>query len=198
MTVETEYRHLVAKLQNRPGLPSLNPERSWHPGVDAEISRLSLAGLSAERPDGAATAPALIAVLYLWNDSLDAAHRLVQDLPSPTGSALHGIMHRREGDYDNAKYWFHRAGDHPAWHGLQARASAWLKDAFSRYGRPSGPIGEAIRTIAAQGIWNPYLFTDAVAMSAGSAGGSEYLDLLEQLQHLELSAFQRFLESRLM
>ncbi len=43
-------------------------------------------------------------------DALDVAHRIFQDEPSDLGSYWHGMMHRREGDFDNARYWFRRAG----------------------------------------------------------------------------------------
>ena len=39
----------------------------------------------------------------LWHDYLDASHDVSQDLLSADGSFLHGIMHRREPDYSNAK-----------------------------------------------------------------------------------------------
>jgi hypothetical protein len=51
--------------------------------------------------------------LFLYIDELDLSHRLSQDLDSPTGSYWHAIMHRREGDFSNSKYWLNRAGRHP-------------------------------------------------------------------------------------
>lgn len=200
-----EYRRIVAQLENRPALPALRPESVWHPGLDAGVASLPLSELAGDRPEGAANAQALVAALHLWNDSLDAAHVLVQDLSGSTGSALHGIMHRREGDYDNAKYWFRRAGDHPAWHGLQSRAARWLREEQAGGRLPGGAIGEALNAVAAQGAWNPYLFTDAVAMAVGGSGGATNgagsaeagLEALERLQWMELSSFIRYLESRL-
>jgi hypothetical protein len=56
---------------------------------------------------------ALRSALHLWNDSLDRCHSLAQDIHDATGSYLHGVMHRREPDYANAKYWFRRVGTHP-------------------------------------------------------------------------------------
>lgn len=53
------------------------------------------------------------AALWLYVDELDRAHQLVQDIDDETGSYLHAILHRREGDYSNSKYWFRRAGRHP-------------------------------------------------------------------------------------
>lgn len=47
--------------------------------------------------------------LWLLAGELDRSHDLSQQLKTPQGSFLHGVMHRREGDYGNAKYWFHRA-----------------------------------------------------------------------------------------
>ena len=48
----------------------------------------------------------------LWYavDELDRAHGIFQDDPSPEGSYWHGMLHRREGDFFNARYWFQRAG----------------------------------------------------------------------------------------
>ena len=64
--------------------------------------------------EAADTPPAVKAALWLYVDDLDRAHVIVQDLDTPTGSYLHAILHRREGDFSNSKYWFRRAGDHPA------------------------------------------------------------------------------------
>jgi hypothetical protein len=52
--------------------------------------------------------------LLLCNDDLNAAHPLVQDLEDNTAAFWHAIIHRREGDFSNARYWWARTGDHPA------------------------------------------------------------------------------------
>ncbi|HBE68467.1 MAG TPA: hypothetical protein DDW52_10005 [Planctomycetaceae bacterium] len=51
--------------------------------------------------------------LWLVANQLDRSHTVSQDDPSAEGSYFHGIMHRREGDYSNAKYWMRRVGQHP-------------------------------------------------------------------------------------
>ncbi|WDQ15809.1 hypothetical protein [Rhodopirellula sp. P2] len=50
--------------------------------------------------------------LWLLAGDLDRSHSISQNEKSPEGSFWHGIMHRREGDFGNAKYWFHRVGRH--------------------------------------------------------------------------------------
>ena len=50
--------------------------------------------------------------LWLLVGDLDRSHTISQDITTPDGSYWHGIMHRREGDYENAKYWFRRVGQH--------------------------------------------------------------------------------------
>ncbi len=51
--------------------------------------------------------------LWLLAGDIDRSHAISQDIDNREGSFLHGIMHRREGDFGNAKYWFHRVGSHP-------------------------------------------------------------------------------------
>lgn len=54
------------------------------------------------------------AALYLRHGALDACHKIAQQVESSNGSYWHAIMHRKEGDFDNAKYWYRRAGQgHP-------------------------------------------------------------------------------------
>ena len=57
--------------------------------------------------------PKLAAALWILIGELDRSHTASQSDASAEGSFWHGIMHRREGDYGNAKYWFRRVGSHP-------------------------------------------------------------------------------------
>jgi hypothetical protein len=58
-------------------------------------------------------AKAALAGLWLWHDWLDRSHEISQSVATPTGSYWHAIMHRREGDFSNAKYWYARCRRHP-------------------------------------------------------------------------------------
>ena len=41
----------------------------------------------------------------------DAAHRIVQQYDAdPVASWIHAVLHKIEGDLDNSRYWYHRAG----------------------------------------------------------------------------------------
>ncbi len=51
--------------------------------------------------------------LWLLAGDLNRSHEISQKHSSAEGSFWHGIMHRREGDFGNAKYWFRRVGNHP-------------------------------------------------------------------------------------
>ncbi len=59
---------------------------------------------------------ALEAGLRLIHDDLDGSHRASQSIEGAgdhTGDYWHALMHRREPDYGNAKYWFRHVGRHP-------------------------------------------------------------------------------------
>jgi len=74
-------------------------------------------------------------------DALDAAHRIFQDDPSDLGSYWHGVMHRRERDFDNARYWFRRAGRLPIFDRMHTAAA------------------QMSATMAKQPTWDAYLLT---------------------------------------
>ncbi len=69
---------------------------------------------------------ALLAGLFQINDYLDESHNRSQSVQGEgqdvNGDYWHGIMHRREPDYGNGKYWFRRVGQHPCFEFLPAVA----------------------------------------------------------------------------
>ncbi len=79
--------------------------------------------------------------LLCAGDVLEAAHKIFQNEPSSLGSYWHGVMHRREADFDNARYWFRNAGTLPPFDKMH--------DAAREYSA----------TMARQNSWDPYLFT---------------------------------------
>ena len=70
----------------------------------------------------AALPPACAAGLWLRFDFLDESHAISQDLDTAEGSFWHAIMHRREPDASNSKYWWRRVGPHPVLNTLAEQA----------------------------------------------------------------------------
>ena len=51
--------------------------------------------------------------MWLRCDFLHESHDISQELHSAEGSFWHAVMHRREPDAFNSKYWWRRVGQHP-------------------------------------------------------------------------------------
>jgi hypothetical protein len=79
--------------------------------VEGGTPKLARGLLGAVEP-GQLEAP-ILAGLWLWHDGLEESHRISQNLHDATGSFWHAIMHRREGDFSNSKYWYARCAGHP-------------------------------------------------------------------------------------
>jgi hypothetical protein len=75
-----------------------------------------------EAIEAAVLPPAAKAGLWLLHDFFEESHTISQDLHTPEGSYWHAILHRREGDFSNAKYWFRKVGSHPVFEALKTEA----------------------------------------------------------------------------
>jgi hypothetical protein len=62
--------------------------------------------------------------LWLLHDFLHESHAISQDIDTQEGSFWHAIMHRREPDPSNSKYWWRRVGSHPVLDQLREQAPA--------------------------------------------------------------------------
>src|SRR2546423_2203141 len=129
MPTANRYSPVVDALLALPRTPALDagtPDRA----AGAQLTALDAAALFAPAPvQDSDAARACLCGLWLWFDCLDESHTLSQTIRTPEGSFWHGILHRREGDYGNAKYWFRRVGPHPVYGPLRAAAAQLAKGA---------------------------------------------------------------------
>jgi len=97
-------------------LLALAPPTSLGPGAPNESLRGKLSATAKTLPAACA------AGLWLLFDFLDESHEISQELHTSDGSFWHAIMHRREPDAWNSKYWWHSVGKHPVLEQLRTRA----------------------------------------------------------------------------
>lgn len=170
---ESIRRHPVFQT---PTLPDLGPETRDGVLSQPDLAR-ALEGFFAANTLGSEAMDLLRSLALIWHDHLEESHQISQNIDSPDGSLLHGIMHRREPDYSNAKYWFRRAGQHPVYGEIAKRVSHLLAVENCR--------GWKDELIPNQ-VWDPMAFVDACQRAAASPGNQADAGLLKKVQATEL------------
>lgn len=147
------------------GLPDLAPE--WPPrGRHWLADHLAELRVSEQLPrvQTPSAATALHAGLWMAADFLDESHELSQSMQGQgkhsDGDYWHALMHRREPDYGNAKYWFRRVGEHPIFSDLTLTAETILDRSES----DAAPMWKS--RLGVPTAWDPCVFVDLCQLAA--------------------------------
>src|SRR5262245_44698974 len=117
------YSPVVAGLLAFPRLAPLGPG-SPVKAVELGLRRFDLRTDIGDRVVDSDAALACHAGLWLYYDFLHESHEISQDVETPDGNFWHAIMHRREPDAGNSKYWWRQVGNHPVLDMLREQAPA--------------------------------------------------------------------------
>jgi hypothetical protein len=150
--------------------------------INGEVDKL-LANSNLDSRDSQLTRAGIL----LWHDHFEAAHEIAQDVEDADGSLLHGIIHRREPDFSNARYWFRRVGSaHRSFECLAGKVKITLK------GRDADAIAKQLML---NDKWYPLAFVDLVE-DAQRRKDAAFDQLLREIQAAEFYCFLATLPSR--
>jgi len=164
-----DYGEKFADLIDPKLLNDLGPGRAKNDLKD-KINLLKLD--QAFEPDGIVDnvyANACLSAIWLHHDFLDESHSISQNITNPTGSFWHGIMHRRERDFWNSKYWFRQVDKHPIFPSLHSTVL--------------NTINVSDLTNFKQSHWDPISFIDMVEKYSGTdSEGEENCKIIQRLE----------------
>ena len=175
-------------------LPSLGPDS--RPGVKSRDELLELADAFCKANGMEENTRRLLqSAALLWHDDLDGSHKISQGIQTTDGSFLHGIMHRREPDNSNAKYWFRRVGDHPSFLALADAVRAFAaanSQSLSESGQVSGEF-DFVSSLIPNGRWDAFAFVDACHRAMKQAESPSAAEIRKNLQKIQELEFQTLL-----
>lgn len=168
------FKQLIAT----PTLPDLGPGPRANVEQLEELNR-RLDSFLATTHCSLATRELLRCAAFLWHDHHETAHEIAQNNSTAEGSFLHGILHRREPDYGNAKYWFHRVGKHACFEKIAEEVAELIT---------SQPDCEPELDLLPRGTWDPFAFIDACEAAALLHFSNPRRKLLQEIQAVEFDS----------
>lgn len=140
----------------------------------AALQKLDAYKMTPTFPAAPEAAKAALSGLWLWHDFLHESHEISQGIENATGAFWHMIMHRREGDFSNARHWVRQTGNHPLYPSIAAKADDII--------RPLLADKRFLRLTASS--WDALAFVDLVE-SVAHEPDSEAYRITVGLQQLE-------------
>ena len=177
-TTTPERVAAIWTLLRTPELPDLEqgPRSGVLPYRQLEVR---LRGLCAELMLGMETTDRVVSAGLLYHDHHNEAHDLVEDMTDAEGAVIHAIVHRREPDFWNARYWYRRVGDHPIYRSMTGRVVELAgTDATS----------SVARRLVLSGTLDPLAFVDACESVVRKGAADPVAQFLRRLQHAEFEA----------
>ncbi len=135
--------------------------------------------------EAAPAGSALLAGLLQVHDYLDESHSVSQNMEDTAlGDHWHGIMHRREPDYSNAKYWYRRIGQSPLFPELAQHADRILT------AQKSAAAEQQRQKLRTPRDWDAFAFIDFCEEQSES-GDESLAEAARQIQFWEMLLLMR-------
>ncbi len=177
MFIPEIYGPVFSRLLQEERLMPLGPGEKIKEGFE-ELRKTRIASaFEGQRVMNRDAAECCLAGLWLYFNYLDTSHAISPEIFTQDGSYWHGMMHRREGDYWNAGYWFRKVSSHPIFLDLHDEAAEIVTEIG---------INAATSFLVHQEKWDPLLFIELIEKSVNTNKPTELICKKIQLAEWQL------------